>query len=147
MSRTLARDLMIPNPITIDHHQTVQEAMQVMARYKIRHLPVIKEGELAGIVSDRDIRQLGKRPSLKLPVNEEEEAYLNLPIEEVMTPGAITVREYDTVQTVIEFLIKNTIGALPVVDRQGRLVGVLSQTDILKYCLDLLGREEERSSD
>jgi acetoin utilization protein AcuB len=138
---------MIPNPITIDHHQSVQEAMQVMARYKIRHLPVIKEGELAGIVSDRDIRQLGKRPSLKLPVNEEEEAYLNLPIEEVMTPGAITVREYDTVQTVIEFLIKNTIGALPVVDRQGRLVGVLSQTDILKYCLDLLGREEERSSD
>ena len=147
MSRTLVRDLMIPNPVTIAPNQTVQKAMQLMASYKIRRLPVIKGSELVGIVSDRDIRQLGRRPSLKLPVNEQEEAYLNLPIEEVMTPGLITVREYDTVETAIELLLKNAISGLPVVDRQGTLVGMLSNIDLLKYCLDLLQQVEEQSSD
>jgi acetoin utilization protein AcuB len=137
---------MIPNPITIAHNQTVEQAMQLMASYKIRRLPVIKGGKLAGIVSDRDIRQLGRRPSLKLPVTEQENAYLNLPVEEVMTPTVITIREYDTVRTAIELLLENTISGLPVVDRQGMLVGMLSNTDILKYCISLLEQEEERSS-
>lgn len=147
MSRTLVRDLMIPNPITIAHNQTVEQATQLMARYKIRRLPVIKGGKLAGIVSDRDLRQLGRRPSLKLPVTEQEEAYQNLSVEEVMTPAVITVREYDTIKTAIELMLKNTISGLPVVDRQDTLVGMLSNTDILKHCLTVLEQQEEQSSD
>ena len=147
MSRTLVRDLMLPNPITIAHNQNIGQAIQLMANYKIRRLPVTKSGKLAGIISDRDIRQLGRRPSLKLPASEQEEAYLNLPVEEAMTPTVITIREYDTVQTAIEVLLKNTISGLPVVDRQGALVGMLSNTDVLKYYLTLLEQEEEQSSD
>jgi acetoin utilization protein AcuB len=138
---------MIPNPITIAHNQTVEQATQLMARYKIRRLPVIKGGKLAGIVSDRDLRQLGRRPSLKLPVTEQEEAYQNLSVEEVMTPAVITVREYDTIKTAIELMLKNTISGLPVVDRQDTLVGMLSNTDILKHCLTVLEQQEEQSSD
>ncbi|MGH7275248.1 MAG: CBS domain-containing protein [Nitrospiria bacterium] len=63
MNRILVRDLMIPNPITIAHDQTVEQAMALMRRYKVRRLPVTKGGELAGIVSDRDVRQLAGRPS------------------------------------------------------------------------------------
>jgi acetoin utilization protein AcuB len=108
---------------------------------------VIKGGKLIGIVSDRDLRQLGRRPSLKLPATEQEEAYLNLSVEEAMTPAVITVREYDTVKTAIELILKNTISGLPVVDRQDTLVGILSNTDILKHCLTLLEQQEEQPSD
>jgi acetoin utilization protein AcuB len=138
---------MIPNPVTIAYNQTVEQAMQAMARYKIRRLPVTKDDKLVGVISDRDVRQLGRRPSLKLPVTEQDEAYLSLPVEEIMTPMVITIREYDTVETAIKLLLKNTISGLPVVDRQGALIGMLSQTDILKYCLTLLEREAEDSPD
>jgi len=134
---------MIPNPVTISYDQTVEQAIQLMARYKIRRLPVTKSGKMMGIITDRDVRQLGRRPNLKLPISEQDEAYLKLSVEEVMTPGVIMVREYDTVRTAIEVLLKNTISGLPVVDRRGELVGVVSQTDILKYCLDLLEQQTD----
>lgn len=147
MSRILVRDLMIPNPITIPHDQTVEQAIQMMSNYKVRRLPVTKGGKLVGIVSDRDLRQMGRRSSLKLPIAEQDEAYLKLPVEEVMTLNVITVREFDTVQRAIELLLNNRISGLPVVNREGQLVGMLSETDILKHCLVLLEKEEEQASD
>ena len=143
MGRIFVRELMIPNPITIAHDQTVEQAMALMGRYKVRRLPVTKAGKLAGIVSDRDVRQLAGRPSIKLPKSESDEAYRNLPVEEIMTPNVLTIREFDTLQSAITSLLENRISGLPVVDQQGALVGMLSETDILKHYLRLLDREED----
>ena len=143
MGRIFVRELMIPNPITIAHDQTVEQAMALMGRYKVRRLPVTKAGKLAGIVSDRDVRQLAGRPSIKLPKSESDEAYRNLPVEEIMTPNVLTIREFDTLQSAITSLLENRISGLPVVDGQGALVGMLSETDILKHYLRLLDREED----
>jgi acetoin utilization protein AcuB len=143
MGRIFVRELMIPNPITIAHDQTVEQAMALMGRYKVRRLPVTKAGKLAGIVSDRDMRQLAGRPSIKLPKSESDEAYRNLPVEEIMTPNVLTIREFDTLQSAITSLLENRISGLPVVDQQGALVGMLSETDILKHYLRLLDREED----
>jgi len=143
MGQIFVRELMIPNPITIAHDQTVEQAMALMGRYKVRRLPVTKAGKLAGIVSDRDVRQLAGRPSIKLPKSELDEAYRNLPVEEIMTPNVLTIREFDTLQSAITSLLENRISGLPVVDQQGALVGMLSETDILKHYLRLLDREED----
>lgn len=143
MGQIFVRELMIPNPITIAHDQTVEQAMALMGRYKVRRLPVTKAGKLAGIVSDRDVRQLAGRPSIKLPKSESDEAYRNLPVEEIMTPNVLTIREFDTLQSAITSLLENRISGLPVVDQQGALVGMLSETDILKHYLRLLDREED----
>ena len=143
MGRIFVRELMIPNPITIAHDQTVEQAMALMGRYKVRRLPVTKAGKLAGIVSDRDVRQLAGRPSIKLPKSESDEAYRNLPVEEIMTPNVLTIREFDTLQSAITSLLENRISGLPVVDQQGALVGMISETDFLKHYLRLLDREED----
>jgi len=143
MGQIFVRELMIPNPITIAHDQTVEQATALMGRYKVRRLPVTKAGKLAGIVSDRDVRQLAGRPSIKLPKSELDEAYRNLPVEEIMTPNVLTIREFDTLQSAITSLLENRISGLPVVDQQGALVGMLSETDILKHYLRLLDREED----
>jgi acetoin utilization protein AcuB len=143
MGQIFVRELMIPNPITIAHDQTVEQVMALMGRYKVRRLPVTKAGKLAGIVSDRDVRQLACRPSIKLPKSESDEAYRNLPVEEIMTPNVLTIREFDTLQSAITSLLENRISGLPVVDQQGALVGMLSETDILKHYLCLLDREED----
>ena len=144
MARTPVTELMTPNPIAIEHTQTIGRAMELMARYDIRRLPVTKEGTLAGIISDRDVRQLGGRYSVKLPTSEQDEAYLQLPVEEAMTLNVITIRETQSVQEAIGLMLKNKISGVPVVDRDGAMVGMLSDQDVLTYCLDLLDREADR---
>jgi acetoin utilization protein AcuB len=144
MKRMPVSELMTPKAVTIAHDATVGKAIEVMTRYEIRRLPVTKDGKLVGIISDRDLRQLGGRPSLKLSKSDRDDAYLQLPVEEAMTLNVITIRENHSVQDAIASMIKHKIGGLPVVDRDGALVGILSEQDVLKYCLSLLEQEDER---
>jgi len=144
MKRIPVSELMTPKPVTIKHDETVGKAIELMTRYEIRRLPVTKDGKLVGILSDRDLRQLSGRPSLKLPPGDRDDAYLQLPVEEAMTLNVITIRENHTVQDAITSMIKHKISGLPVVDRDGSMVGILSEQDVLKFCLDLLDRESER---
>lgn len=144
MGRTAVSELMTPNPITITHNQTVGKAIETMIRRDVRRLPVTKDGKLVGIISDRDLRQMGGRSSLKLPKSDQDDAYLQLPVEEAMTLSVITIRENQTVQEAITLMLKNKISGLPVVDREGKLTGILSELDVLKFCLGILEREEDR---
>jgi acetoin utilization protein AcuB len=135
---------MTPNPITIAHRETVGKAMELMARYDIRRLPVTKEGKLVGIVSDRDLRQMGGRPSVKLPKSDRDDAYLQLPVEEAMTLSVITIREPQSVQDAIALMVKHKISGLPVIGPDGTLAGMLSELDVLTHCLSILEREADR---
>ena len=144
MNRVPVSQLMIPNPVTIAPDQTIGRAMELMARYDDRRLPVMKSGALVGIVSDRDVKNLGGRPTVKLPKGAQDDAYLALSVEEAMTPSVITIHEAQPVQEAIARLLKYKIGGLPVVNQKGALVGMVSYVDILKYCLDLLDREADR---
>lgn len=146
MSDVLVNELMTPNPITIAHGESLGKALGLMRRYEIRRLPVIKDGKLAGIISDRDIRRMAGRPTVKFPRGDQDDAYLQLPVEEAMTLNAITVRENQPVQDAITLMLRHTISGLPVLDRDGVLVGVVSQPDILKWCLRLLERDASRDA-
>jgi acetoin utilization protein AcuB len=144
MTQIIVRELMTPNPLTIEHGQTVGKAAELMARFDVRRLPVVREGKLVGIISDRDVRQMAGRPSVKLQKTEADEAYLQLPVEEAMTLNVITIRESQPAQDAIALLLKHKIGGLPVLGRDGVLVGVVSEHDVLKYCLGVLEREADR---
>ena len=144
MARTPVSELMTPNPITIAHTELVGKAMELMARYDIRRLPVTKEGKLVGIISDRDLRQMGGRASVKLPKSDRDDAYLQLPVEEAMTLNVITIRERQSVQDAIALMVTHKISGLPVIDPDGALIGMLSEQDVLKYCLSILERESDR---
>ena len=144
MARTPVSELMTPNPITIAHTELVGKAMELMARYDIRRLPVTKEGKLVGIISDRDLRQMGGRASVKLPKGDRDDAYLQLPVEEAMTLNVITIRERQSVQDAIALMVTHKISGLPVIDPDGALIGMLSEQDVLKYCLSILEREADR---
>lgn len=144
MAQITVRELMTPNPITVEHGQTVGKAAELMARFDVRRLPVLRDGKLVGIISDRDVRQMSGRPSVKLQKTAADEAYLRLPVEEAMTLNVITIRESQPVKDAIALLLKHKIGGLPVLGRDGGLVGVLSEQDVLKYCLGILEREADR---
>jgi acetoin utilization protein AcuB len=139
----LVKDVMTPNPITIDPNQPVLEALLVMYQRDIRRLPVMEGGKLVGIISDRDIKQTMGRPAL-VSRQAGEEPELKLSIRDVMTQNLITVSQDDDLKDAIELLVENKISGLPVVDQDQKLVGVISAIDVLRYCLDLLDRFERR---
>jgi acetoin utilization protein AcuB len=98
---------------------------------------VVRDGELVGILSDRDIRTAKPSP---LEVADERRAELleRTPVAELMTREVITVGPSDPVEDAAKLLCRHRIGALPVVDAHGRLLGMITETDVLTAFAEVL---------
>lgn len=126
----LVRHYMTPAPVAVAPGNTLAHALRLTREHRIRHLPVVEGEELAGILSDRDIRLA--MPSPLTVADAERAAFLEgTPVERVMTREVITAGPLDTLEDAAEQLCRHRVGALPVVDAHGRLVGMLSETDVL----------------
>jgi acetoin utilization protein AcuB len=123
--------------ITVPPHQKIIDAFELMQGRGIRHLPIIEEGELKGLVTDRDIR-LALIPS---PLSTPEDRVYHLGalerVDEIMTSDLITVEPHTTIEEAAKLMAKYKIGAVPVVF-QGKLVGILTETDILRVFIEML---------
>jgi acetoin utilization protein AcuB len=129
--------------VTIGPRTAVAEAAELMKRQGIRHLPVVEpSGRLVGIVTDRDLRQVIFDPAIQERVEMSAEALRTLTAQEIMTWGVITVRPDCDIRQAAAVMHEGKIGALPVVDG-GRVVGMLTEHDVLRALQDLL-RERVR---
>lgn len=132
-------DLMTPEPVSVEPDNTIAETLLLMYRHDIRHLPVVEKGRLEGIVSDRDIKQTMGPPALTKGTLDAAEA--ELPVSKIMTRNPIAMHPGDSVKSAIEQMVENRISCLPVVDHERKLVGIVSEIDLLRYCLDLLDQQ------
>ena len=131
MRRELVRDWMTENPITVGPHTSLPEAHQIMVSEEIRRLPVVDEaGKLLGIVTLGDVR--GAQPSQATALSIWEMNYLlsSLDVQRIMTPAPITIQPQQTVGEAARTMLENRISGLPVVDENGRLVGIITESDI-----------------
>jgi acetoin utilization protein AcuB len=123
--------------ITVPPHEKIIDAFELMQGRGIRHLPVIDDGELKGLVTDRDIR-LALIPS---PLTTPEDRVYHLGalerVDEIMTTDLITVAPNTTIEEAAKLMAQYKIGAVPVVS-QGKLVGILTETDILGVFIEML---------
>jgi acetoin utilization protein AcuB len=123
--------------ITVPPHEKITDAFELMQARGIRHLPVIEDGELKGLVTDRDIR-LALIPS---PLATPEDRVYHLGalerVDEIMTTDLITVAPSTTIEEAAKLMAQHKIGAVPVVS-QGQLVGILTETDILCVFIEML---------
>lgn len=135
----LVRDWMTRNVTTLGLKTTVVDAAEIMRSKKIRQFPVIDEhGVLAGIVSDRDIRDA--MPSKYLPGDVASGGSLNnLRATDIMTPEPITVAPTTPMDIVASILQRHKFGGLPVVDGLGRLVGIVTVADVLRFLCSASG--------
>lgn len=132
-------DVMTRAPLTIRQHSTVGAAWKLMRARKIRHLPVLDApGRLVGIVTDRDLRQVILDPDIQAQLGQAPEAMNVLAVGEVMTWGVITVRPDSDLREAARVMHAHKVGALPVV-QHGRVVGILTETDLVKTFVDALG--------
>jgi len=125
------KDLMTRRPITIEPETPVLEAQYVMRSQRVRHLLVLEHGQLAGIVTDRDIRLNLPSPATSLSIWELNHLLARLTVKDVMTRTVITVESTRDARQAAAILVAEQIGALPVVDA-GLLVGIVTETDFLR---------------
>ncbi|MCS7286331.1 MAG: CBS and ACT domain-containing protein [Anaerolineae bacterium] len=138
----LVRDRMSRHPITIRPDVTIHEALQIMRREKIRRLPVLDENDrLVGIVAEKDLLYASPSSAKALNVYELQYLLAKLTVGDVMTRNVITVTEFTPLEEAARIMVDNKIGALPVM-RGEQLVGIITETDIFKVFLELLGARE-----
>jgi acetoin utilization protein AcuB len=128
------RDLMTPAPISVSPSIPVDEARALMQQQRIRHLPVLENGQLVGIVSDRDIRLVLPSPATSLSVYEIGYLLAGLTVGEIMTYFPVTIGADRLVAEAIKRMLAYKIGALPVVEK-GKLIGILTRTNLLQAFL------------
>lgn len=108
------------------------DAFELMRDNRIRHVPVVDGDKLVGIVSDRDIRSaLPSRTALQRGSASLGESLLAAPISQAMSVMPITISPAASIREAAQIMCREKVGALPVVDRNHRLVGILSAEDIL----------------
>jgi len=129
--------------ITIGPDATVLEARAKMDGDGIRHLPVVKEDNtLVGIITDRDIRSAMPSVFSDGEDRKEKERIARLRVADVMTKNPITISCMDTLEDAILLMHRTRKGALPVVDDQGKVMGIISTRDLMRAFINVLGLEE-----
>ncbi|HKK34656.1 MAG TPA: CBS and ACT domain-containing protein [Desulfomicrobiaceae bacterium] len=141
----LVNNWMTEGSINLGMETTIIDAAEILRRNNIRQLPVIdSSGKLAGILSDRDIRDA--MPSKFLPGGTREGQENNLAtlkVKDVMTIDPWTILPDSTVEQAAEQLNKHRIGGLPVQDRDGNLLGIITEVDILNYLCKTTGMDNK----
>lgn len=132
-------DVMTANPLTVKATESIGTADELMAENSIRQIPVVADGELVGIVTDRDIRAFLSDALVASP--ERHEKAMRTPVRDIMTTEPLCVAPDDDLEEAIELLIEQKFGAIPVVDDAEGLVGIVSYVDVLRCFLNRM-REE-----
>lgn len=132
------RDYMSPGPVTIEQDQNLRDAYLLMRRHGIRHLPVIDiYDRILGIVSRNDLyRAIGLQESRDL--EDHLDRLERLWAQDVMISPAYSVNASDDLIVAVDLMLQNKVGALPVVDNDRRVVGIISEIDLLRILRDLL---------
>jgi acetoin utilization protein AcuB len=133
-----AREIMQPAPVTVSSDTPISEVLKLLYANDLRHLPVVEQDRLIGIISDRDVREVATPALLPSESNE----LLALPTRNLMAANPLTVDSEANVTQVIDQLITGRIGAVPVVAPGSQdLVGIISYVDVLRAARPLFDRE------
>jgi acetoin utilization protein AcuB len=127
--------------ITISSDMPINDALNLMKQEHIRRTPVVKDGRLVGIVSDKDLLNASPSPATSLSVWEMNYLLSKITVKDVMTKNVFTVNEDTPIEEAARVMSDNKIGGLPVV-RGDRVVGIITETDLFKIFLELMGARE-----
>ncbi|MBI3129057.1 MAG: CBS domain-containing protein [Candidatus Tectomicrobia bacterium] len=125
------REVMTSPVETLDRNDTLSLAGDLMKMKRIRHLPVLEDGALVGIVSQRDLFRAGLSTVMGFGAKAQQEFMRTVLVKEVMTENVVTVSPEDEVAEAARLMLEKQIGCLPVVD-DGKLAGLVSESDLVR---------------
>lgn len=137
------KDRMTCNPVTIIEDASFEDALLMMKEKSIRRLPISsKEGHLVGIVVEKDLFSAAPSRATSLSVFEMHYLLFKLKVKEVMTRRVIAVGDDCPLEEAARIMVDHKIGSLPIL-KDGRLVGIITETDIFKTFVEILGGREK----
>jgi acetoin utilization protein AcuB len=134
----LVRNWMSKNLVTVEEDTSMQEGMRLMKQHAIRMLPVLREGQLVGVVTDRDLKRASASDATTLDVHEMLYLISKIKVKNIMSRNPVTVPPDLTVEETAEVLIRHKISGVPVVEN-GKVVGTITQTDLFRVLIALTG--------
>lgn len=142
---TRVAEIMTENPVTVQPSQSIDTAITLMRQGNFRRLPVVENGRLVGIVTDRDMRRATNSPILL-----HEKWYDNFLLEHIevgacMTPNPVTISPDADVLEAAVTMRSRKVGGIPVL-RGGVLVGIITETDLLDHLIELLEAEQSNQA-
>lgn len=138
----LVRERMSKHPLTVKPDAPVDATLKRMRDEKVRRFPVVDEdGKLVGMVSEKDLLYAAPSPATSLSVYEMHYLYSRIKVAEVMQRNVITVPDDAPIEEAARIMVDNKIGGLPVM-RNGELVGIITETDIFKAFMEMLGARD-----
>jgi acetoin utilization protein AcuB len=123
----VVRKFMTPDPLTMSPDENVNNAFHLLLEHRVRQAPVVEDGKLIGIVTDRDLRTALFQTYVES----------DLTVGDVMRAGPVTISEDANIKEAAQIICDCKFNALPVVSAAGDLVGIITTTDILRGVLKL----------
>ena len=131
MAANKVRDIMATNVITLRRNDSLDIANDIMTQDRIRHFPVVEEGQLVGVVSQRDLFHASLGSVMKYG-EKAQRAYLGtIRAKEVMSHPPTTISPDAPIKEAARLMVEKKIGCLPVVEGE-LLVGLVTETDVLR---------------
>lgn len=128
--------------ITIPPDLPINEALNLMKRERIRRTPVVQDGKLVGVVSDKDLLNASPSPATSLSVWEMNFLLSKITVKDVMTRNVLTVTEDTPIEEAARIMADNKIGGMPVM-RDNKVIGIITETDLFKIFLELMGARDK----
>jgi acetoin utilization protein AcuB len=139
----LVQHWMTRDVVTVEAGTPFLEARLILRDKKIRHLPVVDRGKLIGVVTDRDLKEAAPSGATTLDVYEVNYLLLKMTVRDLIRKDPVTVKPTNSVEKAALLMHDHKIGCLPVVDEAGRLVGMITETDLLAVMVEILGYKEK----
>ncbi len=135
---------MTKDPITVTPDTLAVEAQKIMKDNKFRRLPVVEKGKLVGIVTFRNLIEAAPSPATTLSIHELNYLIMRMKVKDLMKKNVVTLSPEDTVIDAIALGTKKDIGGFPVVDDKGRVVGIVTESQIGRALMNLFGSNIEK---
>ncbi len=130
------REIMAQDPVTLEHDDILDLASDIMNLGRIRHLPILNQGKVVGVLSQRNLFHSAVVAALGLDVKESRDLLKAIRVREVMSAPVITVSPDTGVKEAARIMVEKKIGCLPVMENES-LVGLVTESDILRYVANL----------
>lgn len=128
--------------IVVSPDLTVLDAVDLLRREHIRRAPVVHDGKLVGIVSEKDMLNASPSSATLLSVWEVNYLVSKIRVKDVMTKHVLTTTEDTPIEEAARVMADNKVGGLPVV-RDGKVVGIITETDVFKIMLEMMGARQK----
>lgn len=140
MRQELVKNWMTCEVVTVTPETTLAEAEELMLKRGIRRMPVMEHDHLIGIVTKGDLREADPSSVTSLSSWEVSEIRAKVKVGQLMTAKPKTILAEATINEAAQMMLKNKVSGLPVVDEAGKLVGIITESDIFRMVVQQWGQ-------